>query len=144
MLARNKRRLRSKPKSDPRDACVRLTNETRLREHMHVTTDKGTWRIDFEGEPLEEGCFRLYRCLAGDQNLTEWPEKFAGNPDGMVQIVSVIEAEDARIWGRLSAEIGHHGADLMIAASALHHGAVVVTGNPSDFAPTGVAVENPF
>jgi len=54
------------------------------------------------------------------------------------------EAEDARIWGRLSAEIGHNGADLMIAASALRHGAVVVTGNVSDFVPTGVALENPF
>jgi predicted nucleic acid-binding protein len=53
-------------------------------------------------------------------------------------------AEDARIWGRLSAEIGHNGADLMIAASALRHGAIVVTGNVSDFAPTGAAVENPF
>lgn len=54
------------------------------------------------------------------------------------------EAEDARIWGRLSAEIGHDGADLMIAASALRHGAIVVTGNVSDFARTGAPVENPF
>ena len=54
------------------------------------------------------------------------------------------EAEDARIWGRLSAEIGHNGADLMIAASALRHGAIVVTGNISDFAPTGAALETPF
>ena len=54
------------------------------------------------------------------------------------------EAEDARIWGRLSAEIGHNGADLMIAASALRHGAIVVTGNISDFALTGAALENPF
>tara|TARA_R110002012_G_scaffold171132_1_gene335812 strand:- start:124 stop:525 length:402 start_codon:yes stop_codon:yes gene_type:complete len=54
------------------------------------------------------------------------------------------EAEDARIWGRLSAEIGHIGADLIIAASALRHGAIVVTGNISDFAPTGAALENPF
>ncbi|NTT88340.1 type II toxin-antitoxin system VapC family toxin [Tabrizicola fusiformis] len=54
------------------------------------------------------------------------------------------EAEDARIWGRLSAEIGHNGADLMIAASALRHGAIVVTGNVSDFTSTGAAVENPF
>ena len=54
------------------------------------------------------------------------------------------EAEDARIWGRLSAEIGHSGADLMIAATALRHGAIIVTGNVSDFAPTGAAVENPF
>ena len=53
-------------------------------------------------------------------------------------------AEDARIWGRLSAEIGHGGADLMIAATALRHGATVVTGNARDFAPTGVAIENPF
>lgn len=54
------------------------------------------------------------------------------------------EAEDACIWGRLSAKIGHNGADLMIAASALRHGAIVVTGNVSDFAPTGAAVESPF
>ncbi|MFN3662223.1 type II toxin-antitoxin system VapC family toxin [Yoonia sp.] len=53
-------------------------------------------------------------------------------------------AEDARIWGRLSADIGNNGADLMIAATAIHHGAVVVTGQVSDFAPTGVSVENPF
>ncbi|MEY4983087.1 MAG: hypothetical protein RIR62_1353 [Pseudomonadota bacterium] len=53
-------------------------------------------------------------------------------------------ADEARIWGRLSAKIGHSGADLMIAATALHHGAVVVTGNVDDFAPTGVRVENPF
>lgn len=52
--------------------------------------------------------------------------------------------EDARIWGRLSMEIGHVGADLMIAATALHNGGIVVTGNVSDFAPTGVVLENPF
>ncbi len=55
-----------------------------------------------------------------------------------------LDAKDARIWGRLSAEIGNTGADLMIAASALRHAATVVTGNASDFAPTGVSIENPF
>ena len=54
------------------------------------------------------------------------------------------EAEDARIWGLLSAKIGHTGADLMIAATGLRHGAVVVTGNVSDFVLTGVPIENPF
>ena len=53
-------------------------------------------------------------------------------------------AQDARIWGRLSHEIGHTGADLMIAATALAHDATVVTRNVADFAPTGVRVENPF
>ena len=36
-------------------------------------------------------------------------------------------AADAVIWGRLSQDLGHTGADLMIAASALAHGAIVVT-----------------
>ena len=52
--------------------------------------------------------------------------------------------EEARIWGRLSAEIGHNGVDLMIAATALRHEATVVTRNVAHFAPTGVPVENPF
>lgn len=54
------------------------------------------------------------------------------------------DAEAARIWGQLSAQIGHKGADLMIAASALSRGLTVVTGNVDDFSPTGVPVLNPF
>lgn len=53
-------------------------------------------------------------------------------------------AADAVIWGRLSQDLGHGGADLMIAAQALARGATVVTGNAADFRPTGVLVENPF
>lgn len=53
-------------------------------------------------------------------------------------------AQDAVIWGRLSQDLGHSGADLMIAASALSRGATVVTGNVDDFRPTGVLLENPF
>ena len=58
--------------------------------------------------------------------------------------ILAFDAEDARIWGRLSQQIGHPGADLMIAATALRHDAVVVTGNVDDFAPTGARIENPF
>ncbi len=54
------------------------------------------------------------------------------------------EARDALVWGRLSAEIGHPGADLMIAAQAITRNATIVTGNMADFAPTGAAVLNPF
>lgn len=54
------------------------------------------------------------------------------------------DADAARIWGRLSQDLGHGGADLMIAATALARGATVVTGNVADFTPTGVPVENPF
>lgn len=58
--------------------------------------------------------------------------------------ILALGAAEARIWGRLSHEIGHAGADLMIAATALCHDATVVTGNVDDFAPTGVRIENPF
>lgn len=51
---------------------------------------------------------------------------------------------EAQIWGRLSAQIGHSGADLLIAATALAHDATVVTRNVSDFQPTGCKIENPF
>ena len=50
----------------------------------------------------------------------------------------------ARRWGMLSAALGNDSADLMIAATALEHGLTVVTRNMSDFAPTGVAVLDPF
>jgi predicted nucleic acid-binding protein len=53
-------------------------------------------------------------------------------------------AEEALVWGQLSHRIGHGGADLMIAATALSRGAVVVTGNVEHFRPTGVMLENPF
>lgn len=51
---------------------------------------------------------------------------------------------EAQIWGRLSQDLGHDGADLMIAATALAQGATVVTGNIADFQPTGCLLENPF
>ncbi len=50
----------------------------------------------------------------------------------------------ARRWGQLSATLGHGGADLQIAATALENGLAVVTGNSQHFAPTGVQVIDPF
>jgi len=50
----------------------------------------------------------------------------------------------ARRWGQLSAELGHHGADLQIAATALERGLTVVTRNVSDFARTAVTVIDLF
>ena len=50
----------------------------------------------------------------------------------------------ARRWGQLNATLGHHGADLQIAATALEHGLTVVTHNISHFEPTGVRIVDPF
>ena len=55
-----------------------------------------------------------------------------------------VSANAARLWGRLSAKLGHDGAELLIAATALSHGATVVTRNVKHFAPTGVQIINPF
>jgi predicted nucleic acid-binding protein len=50
----------------------------------------------------------------------------------------------ARRWGRLSAQLGHESADLLIAATALTSGLTVVTRNTAHFEPTGVGLINPF
>ncbi|MCZ0936442.1 MAG: type II toxin-antitoxin system VapC family toxin [Gemmatimonadetes bacterium] len=54
-----------------------------------------------------------------------------------------IDAPTARRWGQLSASIGHQGADLLIAATALEHGLTVVTRNVRHYEPTGVSVLDP-
>lgn len=52
-------------------------------------------------------------------------------------------AAEAWIWGGLSARIGHQGADLQIAATALVHDAAIATGNTRHFAPTHVRLVTP-
>ena len=58
--------------------------------------------------------------------------------------ILIVDAATARRWGRLSATLGHDGADLLIAATALEHGLTVVTSNARNFEPTGVPTLNPF
>ena len=55
-----------------------------------------------------------------------------------------VDVPTARRWGRLSGELGHESADLIIAATALEHGLTVVTRNTRRFEPAGVKVFNPF
>lgn len=50
----------------------------------------------------------------------------------------------ANHWGILHAHLGYTSSDLLIAATALHHGMTVATRNVRDFNPTGVAVLDPF
>lgn len=55
-----------------------------------------------------------------------------------------VTPEIACRWGELSALVGHDGADVMIAATALQHGLSVVTRNESHFSAFSVPVLNPF
>ncbi|MEO5369382.1 MAG: type II toxin-antitoxin system VapC family toxin [Magnetococcus sp. DMHC-1] len=55
-----------------------------------------------------------------------------------------IDTSVARHWGNLCAHQGHGNADLLIAATAWIHELTVVTRNTRHFAPSGVAVLDPF
>ena len=73
--------------------------------------------------------------------LTRWLEdllRFYG------ERILPVTPDIARRWGRLSADIGHDGADLLVAATAAAHGLTVATRNVRHFAPTGVNVFDPF
>ena len=58
--------------------------------------------------------------------------------------VLAVDVPTARRWGRLCGAIGHAGADLLIAATALEHGLSVVTRNVRHFEPTGAEIIDPF
>ena len=58
--------------------------------------------------------------------------------------ILLVDTATARRWGQLSAALGHDGADLLIAATALERGLTVVTRNVRHFERTGVPVINPF
>jgi predicted nucleic acid-binding protein len=75
------------------------------------------------------------------EELATWIEHLASlYADRILPITPTI----ARHWGRLSARLGHEGADLLIAATGLVHGLTVVTRNTGHFEPAGVSVINPF
>ena len=55
-----------------------------------------------------------------------------------------VTTEIACCWGDLTAKVGHDGADVIIAATALKHGLSVVTRNEKHFSPFLVPVFNPY
>ena len=73
--------------------------------------------------------------------LSQWLDKILSLYSDRVLPVDI---STARLWGRLSAEIGNDSPDLLIAATAMIHGLTVVTRNTRHFEPTGVAILNPF
>lgn len=91
---------------------------------------------------IEKGIYRQRRLnpvFAG--TLTEWLELTLQRYKDRILPVSV---PIARHWGRLSGQLGHSGADLLIAATAMEHGLAIVTRNVRHFESTGVEVVNPF
>lgn len=81
-------------------------------------------------------------------SASDFAQRLAGWLDQLLRFYGdqllPVDVGVARRWGLLSAEIGHAGADLLIAATALERGLTVVTRNLRHFAPTGVAIINPW
>jgi toxin FitB len=55
-----------------------------------------------------------------------------------------VTPEIALKWGEIAAHVGHDGADIMIAATALQHGCTVVTRNERHFEKFSVPLLNPY
>ena len=74
------------------------------------------------------------------RDLAAWLDRVLGWYGDRILFVDVATA---RRWGQLSAALGNDSADLLIAATALEHGLIVVTRNVRHFEPTGVSVLDP-
>ena len=79
-------------------------------------------------------------------NLGAWVSRMESNfSDHLLSI----DGEIARLWGELTARAKATGfqvapTDGLIAATALHHGLLVMTRNTRDFAATGVLLTDPW
>ncbi len=78
--------------------------------------------------------------LSFARDLAQWLDRILSSYGDRILPV---DTATARLWGRLSATLGHDGADLLVAATAIEHGLTVVTRNVRHFEPTGVPVLNP-
>ena len=91
---------------------------------------------------IERGIVRQQRRdTAFAQSLGLWLDRLL---DWYGERVLPVDIATARRWGRLSADLGHDSADLLIAATALEHGLTVVTRNVRHFEPTGVPFVSSF
>ena len=90
--------------------------------------ERGIARQQWSNQPFAQ---RLSAWL--DQVLTDYRDR-----------ILVADVAVARRWGRLCQDIGHAGTDLLIAATALEHGLVIVTRNRRHFEPTGLEILNPY
>jgi toxin FitB len=92
---------------------------------------------------VEEVLYGLAR--RSTPRLRTWFEQFLARDCRVLDVTSPI----ARLAGTLRGQLATRGqtrtqADMLIAATAAHHGLVLVTRNVRDFAGCGVSLLNPF
>jgi prevent-host-death family protein len=128
--------------TDVLSALRRRERHDRIVQWMSGQRDVGIHlRVVTVGEIEREIAQQKHQDPAFAQQLTVWLDQIlALYSDRML----AIDLPTARRWGRLTAEVGHSSADLLIAATALEHGLTVVTCNVRHFEPTGVPMLNPI
>ena len=111
--------------------------------------DSGDAPLATTAVTVGEIIFGLERLASGRRrdDLQDRFARFVSSEDGL-PVLAYDEAA-ARVFGEIAAHreragLAIHGNDLMIAATALRHGASVATRNTGDFAATGVELLNPW
>lgn len=75
------------------------------------------------------------------RRLERWLDEIS---DRFADSILPLDGEAAQVWGRLRVPNPENPLDKQIAATALIHDLVLVTGNVRHFAATGARLENPF
>jgi predicted nucleic acid-binding protein len=100
-------------------------------------------RIALSVVTIEEVMFGLARKPSNRVRL--WFDGFLAAHCEILEVTSPIAILAGNLRGQLAARgIVRTQADILIAATAAHHGLMLVTRNTRDFADCGIAVLNPF
>jgi predicted nucleic acid-binding protein len=133
---------------------VFLIDTVVLSELRRRQRDSGV--VAWIGSQRQEDCFlsvvsigEIERGIARKRTTdSRFAQQLAGWLDQLLRLYGdrllPVDVGVARRWGQLSAELGHDGADLLIAATALERGLTVVTRNLRHFTPTGVETLDPW
>ena len=91
---------------------------------------------------IERGiCLQKNKDAVFAAHLKEWlSQLFLLHQDRILPVTTSVAA----CWGRLSANVGHAGTDVLLAATALEHDLTVVTRNERHFAALKVPCVNPW
>lgn len=130
------------------DTCVvselfRSVPESRVVEWYEATAPRALFVSALTLGEIRKGVEKLGSGPRRDR-IRAWLEiEFPGWFDGRILPVDAAVADE---WGRLAARAARTlpMVDSLIAATALCHRLSVATRNVADFAPTGVAIVNPW
>ncbi len=82
------------------DNTYRLTNEVTGRGYMDVHTERHVWRVTFvAAQGAADGEFHLTRRSRRARQWVDWPTVFHADPDGMRQVIDVLEEAEIQAGG---------------------------------------------